>query len=433
MVAPSPWGGLTRIARPPAPLYERADITAALSDSSSTLAVGNLRSYGDVCLNSDGKLLSTLGLNKFINFDADTGIVQCESGVMLGDIQQLMVPRGWMLAVTPGTRYVTVGGAVANDVHGKNHHRMGSFGDHVLGLELIRSDGERICCGPNERSEWFRATVGGLGLTGVIATVTLQLRRVSGAHLRAEQQAFYSLEQFFELADESERDWEYTVAWVDCMSTNRRRGIFFRANHEPGDVDCDEPGGSALGMPFTPPISLVNKLSLRAFNAAYFAWHRRKTSARTQHYDPFFYPLDSVAHWNRMYGKRGFYQYQCQLPPDTRESALEAVLAAIAAAGLGSFLSVLKTFGQRRGAGMLSFPRPGVTLALDFPNQGEKTASLFAVLDQVIAEAGGCLYPAKDARMPAALFASGYPQWQQFTAYRDPGISSDMSRRLMGA
>lgn len=389
------------------------------------------RSYGDACLNPGGVLWSTRALDRFISMDQETGRLVCEAGTLLRDIQRLAVPRGWMLAVTPGTQMATVGGAIANDVHGKNHHAFGSFGDHVRRIWLQRTDGTCIECGPELEPEWFSATVGGLGLTGVIVSTEIQLRRVSGPWLLAETVPFSGLDEFFALAGQSQSDWEHTVAWIDCLAPRGGRGLFIRGNPERSN-DRPEPVRRQLRMPVVPPVSLVNKLSLRPFNLAYYTLGKWRAGRQVVHYEPFFYPLDSLDDWNRMYGPRGFYQYQCVLPQASGRDGIAAMLDQISCSGEGSFLAVLKTFGDRNAPGMLSFPQPGVTLALDFPNRGARTLELFLRLDAIVRETGGRLYPAKDARMPRDLFEAGYPRLPEFLQYRDPGISSAMSRRLMG-
>ena len=363
-------------------------------------------------------------------FNDKQGLLTCEAGVLLREIQRLIVPHGWMLPVTPGTQLVTVGGAIANDVHGKNHHVRGSFGDHVQCLQLLRTNGEVIECGPRSQSNWFRATVGGMGLTGVITQASLQLRRIKGPWLEAENVPFQQLASFFELADGSEAGWEHTVSWVDCLN-NQGRGVFMRGNHAEAKTGPHHKGGG-IAVPFVPPVSLVNKLSLRPFNLAYYQLQASKRDRALVHYEPFFHPLDNVHHWNRIYGPKGFYQYQSVVPRQVGQEAVSAMLHTIAKAGEGSFLAVLKTFGVRQSVGMMSFPMPGVTLALDFPNKGERTLALLRSLDAIVREAGGRIYAAKDSRMPRDLFESGYPQWSEFVKYRDPGISSAMSRRLMG-
>lgn len=423
----SSWGRLSALPHDVIGLTGPAGVAAAMAAHRPGICYGMGRSYGDACLNPEGVLWNTAGLDHFIAFDEETGLLTCEAGVRLCDIQRLSVPRGWMLPVTPGTQLATVGGAIANDVHGKNHHRLGSFGDHVHLLRLVRSDGEIIACGPGLRPDWFAATVGGLGLTGVIVQAQIRLRRVPGPWLETETLPYGSLDEFFRLSDESEAGWEYTVSWIDCVA-GAGRGIFMRANHADA-VKRQEPRPRQRSVPFVPPVSLINQVSLRPFNSAYFHLQKRRAGRAVAHYEPFFYPLDNLLEWNRLYGPRGFYQYQSVV---TRE-AVQAMLDEIARAGSGSFLAVLKTFGQREAPGLLSFPRPGVTLALDFPNQGTRTLALFERLDAIVREAGGRIYPAKDARMPRALFEAGYPNLGAFLKFRDPGISSAMSRRLMGS
>lgn len=396
----------------------------------SALPYGNGRSYGDSCLNPGGALLLARGLDRYIALDAERGVLQCEAGVSLEEIQRLVVPRGWCLPVMPGTLQVTVGGAIANDVHGKNHDRMGSFGDHVLELELLRSDGSRRTCGPGADPDWFRTTVGGLGLTGLVTRAALQLRPIPGARLDACVQRFAGLADFFRL-DREHAGREYRVAWVDSLARGRTlgRGVFLAADHAPGNA---EPAPRPLSMPFTPPVSLVNAASLRAFNQLYYRRAPRAPERRGLSLRAFFQPLDRIAHWNRMYGPRGFLQHQCVVPPEHAEAAVAEMLDRIAASGMGSFLTVLKQFGPRQAPGMLSFCRPGTTLAMDFPFRGPRTLSLLDQLDRVVVEAGGAIYPAKDARMSAATFAASFPSLDRFDAYRDPRFSSGLWRRLRG-
>lgn len=427
----SSWGRLSAEPHEVVVLQDPKRVAEQIADRPAGIAYGNGRSYGDVCLNPGGTLWQARGLDHFIAFDPETGRLQCEAGVLLRDIQRLVIPRGWILPVTPGTQLITAGGAIANDVHGKNHHALGSFGDHVRRLQLVRTDGELIECGPDLKPDWFAATVGGLGLTGVIVQAELQLRRVPGPWLEAETRPYTSLDEFFELADSSETGWEHTVSWIDCLAGETGRGLFMRGN--PAQVnDRPAPQGRKLTMPLVPPVSLVNRLSLRPFNLAYFQLKKRQTGRTLAHYESFFYPLDNLLEWNRMYGPKGFYQYQSVVPREVGQDATAAMLREISGSGEGSFLAVLKTFGDRQPRGMLSFPRPGVTLALDFPNRGSKSLKLFQRLDAIVREAGGRLYPAKDARMPRELFEAGYPRLQEFLRYRDPGISSALSRRLMG-
>lgn len=426
------WGRLRADLHHVVLLHDPAQITRALQAHRPGIVFGNGRSYGDVCLNPGGLLWHTAGWNHLSHWNPDTGVLSCEAGVLLRDIQHLLMPRGWMLPVTPGTQLVTVGGAIANDVHGKNHHALGSFGDHVLRLWLARSNGELIECSPLQQAQWFAATVGGMGLTGVIVRAELQLRRVGGPWLDTETIPFGSLDEFFALADGSEANWEHTVAWIDCLTgaASGVRGIFMRANPSAA-THGPLPGARERRMSLTPLVSLVNRLTLRPFNTAYFQLQRWRAGRALRHYEPFAYPLDGLLEWNRMYGPRGFYQYQSVVPPQAARDATRTMLHEIARSGEGSFLAVLKTFGQRAAPGMLSFPRPGTTLALDFPNRGERTLGLFQRLDAIVLEAGGALYPAKDARMPRHVFEAGYPRLHEFALLRDPLMQSGLSRRLI--
>jgi FAD/FMN-containing dehydrogenase len=429
----SSWGRLNACRHNVISLNDPTKVKSMLeSGALPGVAFGMGRSYGDVCLNPGAALWVTTGLDHFIAFDHSSGRLVCEAGVILRDIQRLGITHGWMLPVTPGTQMVTVGGAIANDVHGKNHHMRGTFGDCVQGITLVRTDGEMIHCGPDDRPDWFAATVGGLGLTGVILQAEIQLRRVAGPWLQTEMLPYANLDEFFRLADDSEAEWEHTVSWIDCISGGGGRGLFMRGNA--ADVGKrTEPKGRKLAMPLAPPVSLVNRMTLRPFNMAYYAFKKRQTGLKIAHYEQFFYPLDNLLEWNRIYGPKGFFQYQSVVPREVGKDAVQAMLKEIAHSGDGSFLAVLKTFGDRHPVGMLSFPQPGVTLALDFPNHGARTHRLFERLDAIVRESGGRIYLAKDARMPRDLFEAGYPRLNEFLRYRDPGISSGLSRRLIGS
>jgi FAD/FMN-containing dehydrogenase len=390
------------------------------------LAHGMGRSYGDVGLNDGGVLLRTSGLDRYIFFDEATGVLRAEAGVTLDDILSLVVPRGWFLAVTPGTRFVSLGGAVANDVHGKNHHVAGSFGDHVRGLELLRSDGERLLCSAGSNAEWLQATIGGLGLTGLITWVEIQLVRINHPGVWTVNRKFGGLDEYWAIDAELGASHDYAVAWVDCL--NGARGIYNAANFAGNGETPPPTPKQAKRMPIDPPWSLINGPTLRAFNALYY--HRPVPERALVHYQPFFYPLDAIAQWNRIYGRRGFFQYQCVLPPDVMRDASAELFRLIGKSGLGSFLAVFKTFGDSPAPGLMSFPRPGATLALDFPNAGVGTLRLMDQLDAVVGEARGALYSAKDARMPPWLFAQSYPNLEQFTRFIDPAFSSSFWRRV---
>lgn len=397
----------------------------------SLLPYGMGRSYGDSCLNIDRELIDCRRLNRILGFDESTGMLRCESGVSFADIMDIFLPKGWFLPVTPGTQFVTVGGAIANDVHGKNHHCAGTFGSHVHQMGLHRSNDGLVICSPNENPQIFRATVGGLGLTGVIAWADIQLRRVAGPWIDAELIPFQSVSGFLDLSRESDGRFEYTVAWLDCFAGKNLRGIFFRGNHSAKNRKQFRPR-SGPKLPFALPAWCLNRYSVRAFNSVYYHVHAAKEGSALVGYDSFFYPLDSVRQWNLLYGKQGFLQYQCVIP-ESNVGAFEELLDRIARSGMGSFLGVLKQFGSAPPAGMLSFPRPGLTLALDFAMRGEKTLQLMRSLDDVVLRSGGALYPAKDARMSHALFDASFPRWRSFVPYIDPKMSSSFWRRVTEA
>jgi FAD/FMN-containing dehydrogenase len=425
----SSWGRLSALPHEVIALGDRSRVAAELARDGPGIAYGLGRSYGDECLNPHGVLWNTSGLDRFIGFDEESGRLVCEAGVVLRDIQRLVIPRGWGLPVLPGTQFVTVGGAIANDVHGKNHHETGTFGDHVKSLRMLRTDGQEIVCGPAERPDWFAATVGGLGLTGLIVEAELQLRRLPGPWLDAETIPYSGLDAFFRLSEESHPAWEHAVSWIDCTD-DAVRGLFMRAKPVTGEHGTWR--DRRLAMPLVPPVSLVNRLTLKPLNLLYWMMNKRRLGRRIAHYEPFLFPLDGIRDWNRLYGPRGFYQYQCVVPREAGSAPIRDMLAAIARSGDGSVLAVLKTFGDRWPPGLLSFARPGVTLALDFQNRAG-IENLFERLDAIVSTAGGRLYPAKDARMPRAMFEAGYPRLGEFMGYRDPGMSSAMSRRLMGS
>ena len=400
------------------------------------LAYGMGRSYGDCCLNDKGWLVETRGLNRFISFDGQTGVLRCEAGVTLKEILDLFVPRGWFLPVTPGTKIVTVGGAIANDIHGKNHHRAGTFGCHVTQFELLRSNGERLLCSSRENQELFCATIGGLGLTGLILWAELRLRKISGPLIDTEQIRFRGLKEFFELTTLSDQDHEYTVAWVDCLASGKAggRGLFMRGNHVNSNAGSasNSRKRESFGIPFDMPSFLINRFTVRAFNAAYFHAGLAERKQAKIHYDAFFYPLDVIRNWNRLYGSRGFLQYQCVVSPPNEDSATEEILDRIRRSGLVCTLVVLKQFGSVRSPGMLSFPRRGTTLALDFPVEGEATFRLCEELDEIVRQNSGAVYLAKDARVSRDSFAIFYPQWRDFSRFIDPHFSSSLWRRLTG-
>ncbi|PTM40859.1 FAD/FMN-containing dehydrogenase [Bosea sp. 124] len=396
------------------------------------LAYGNGRSYGDSCLNDGGRLILARRLDRILAFDRESGLVSCEAGVLLDDLLKLVVPAGWFPPVTPGTCFVTIAGALANDVHGKNHHRAGTFGRHVRAFELVRSDGRRLTCAPDINGALFAATIGGMGLTGLITQVTLQLMPVASAEMQQEAIHFDGLDRFFAIAAESDATHDYTVAWVDALASGSGfgRGVFFRANHAPASNRPPSRPRRSLPFPIRPPVPLINRVTLRAFNALYRAMQPRSPEPRRIAYRPFFYPLDRVRNWNRAYGPNGLRQFQCAIPMTHARDAVEEMLRRTLAAGEASFLTVLKLFGDVPSPGMMSFPLAGATLTLDVPNRGARTTRLLDELDAVTLAAGGRVNPYKDARMSPATFEASFPHWRDFAAHIDPGFSSSFWRRV---
>jgi len=389
------------------------------------------RSYGDSCLNEGNALLTTEYLDHLIVFDPATGIVRAEAGVSLETLLSVFVPRGWFLPVSPGTKFVTLGGAVANDIHGKNHHVAGTFGRHVKAFGLLRSDGTRLICSPHENTGYFNATIGGLGLTGLMTWIEVQLQSIQSPMLNTVTIKFSNLKEFLEISAENDQQFEFSVSWVDCTSTgnNLGRGLFMAGNFAkiPGKQSRR---GPTLVFPLEAPGWLLNPWSIKAFNALYYNKQRRPRAESLTHYEPFFYPLDAILHWNRMYGRRGFLQYQLVVPFDGDAAAITEIFRRITASQRASFLAVLKTFGDIQSPGLMSFPRRGVTLALDFANDGDQVFKLLNTLDTIVREAGGALYPAKDARMSPVMFESSFPRISEFEQYIDPRFSSSFWRRV---
>lgn len=428
-----------RVARPAWRDEVQHTLQSGIKAHPTILATGLRRSYGDTVLNPDGGIIDMTSVDRMIAFDPLTRRLRAEAGLSIDALLKFMVPRGFFIPVTAGTRFITLGGAVANDVHGKNHHRAGSFGCWVRRLGLLRSDGCEYDLGPDDETGLFAATIGGLGLTGLITWVEIELITIPGPMMKVETIAFDHLNGYFDLAHESDASHEYSVAWIDCLAKDETqgRGLFTRGRHAAfGQLHAqiqDELSSEPAFRPSIPiefPPYVMNRFSLSAFNAFYAWYGKRKAGHSLQTYQKFFYPLDAISHWNRMYGKRGFYQYQSVVPPEHAHDATAEMLRTIAAAGEGSFLAVLKNFGNRPSPGLLSFPRAGTTLALDFPNRGRETLSLLDRLDAIVREAGGRLYPAKDGRMTKAMFRFSYPQWESFAVHVDPHFSSLFWQRV---
>ncbi len=413
------------------PVTWRDDPPALSGIPETMLPYGCGRSYGDSCLNDGGALLVATGLDRFIALD-DSGLLRCEAGVTLAEILDLIVPRGWFLPVVPGTKWVTVGGAIANDIHGKNHHRAGSFGVHVTRFELLRSSGQRLICTPDSNAELFAATIGGLGLTGLILWAEIRLQRLAGEGIAQERIRFRGLDEFLAIAAEDAAH-EYTVAWVDCLARGRRlgRGVYLRGTHAPLPKVGRRPSdGPRFRIPLEAPRHLLNRTTVAAFNALQYRRGLTKTGRATVAYQPFFFPLDAVGDWNRLYGRTGFLQYQCVVPEAPGGGAVRAILERVGSSRETPALAVLKRFGSIASPGLLSFPRPGLTLAIDFAFRGPSTLQLLDQFDQEVRQAGGAVYPAKDARMSGESFRAYFPAWRTFAALADPRFSSSFWRRV---
>lgn len=417
-----------------------ADLHADLhAEAHGVIARGQGRSYGDASLNEHGRVLLTERVNRMLDFDVERGVLCAEAGVTLAEVLQLIVPHGWFLPVTPGTKFVSLGGCVAADVHGKNHHHDGGFGEHVLSIELILADGSRKICSASEQAELFWATVGGMGLTGVIGEVSLQLVRIDNPAMMVRHHAAENLEQLFALMQDDSIDDRYTVAWIDSMAKRGQfgRGVLMCGHHA---VAEDLPRALKFvqkrqrAIPFDFPAFVLNPASIAAFNALYYRREGAKSGPFLSHYDPYFYPLDSIGEWNRLYGKRGFVQYQCVIPDAQAYEGIKALLQALSDSGRPSFLAVLKRLGAQ-GSGMLSFPLAGYTLALDLPIRDAGLFSLLSGLDEIVLRHGGRVYLAKDARLSAEAFRAMYPryeEWRRIKRTVDPHnlFSSSLARRL---
>ena len=408
-------------------------IKNTLKHGGDYLAYGMARSYGDCCISGGGNAINMCSFNHMLSFDEITGNLLVEGGVTLADILAVFTPRGWMLPVVPGTKFVTVGGAIANDVHGKNHHIRGTFGLCVQRLWLLRSDNDTIIeCSPVINKELFCATIGGIGLTGIIVRAEIKLIQVGSQFVNFDTLMMNGLGDFFKYSAESQDKYDYTVSWFDCFSKNKVRGSFTRGNTASGDaiVHLQTPKTRSLTLPFNMPSFALNKYSIKTFNNIYYYLEKRKGLDKYCHFDSFFFPLDGINHWNRMYGKNGFYQFQCVIPKRDAEACISDLLSIISKSKQGSFLAVLKQFGSIKSPGMLSFPIEGVTLALDFPNRGVKTHLLLNELYNEVAQANGKVYLAKDALMSPAHFHQFYPRWREFMKYKDPRLNSVMWSRL---
>lgn len=409
------------------------------------IARGLGRSYGDAAMLTDGHVVLMQRLNRFLEFDEAQGLLRVEAGVSLREILEVMIPRGWFLKVTPGTTFATVGGCIAADVHGKNHHRDGSFCMHVLELELMLADGSRLRCSPYLNPDFFWATAGGMGLTGVITEAVLQLQRIETTKLVVNHIAAANIAEAMDILSDPKQDAPYSVAWIDCLASGNKLGRSIVMNGRHATVD-DLPvkerqnplsvvPRKERSLPFHLPGFALNSWTVKAFNALYYKYQASSQQPFLTGYQEYFYPLDAIHHWNRLYGKKGFIQYQFVVPAATAKAALPLLLQELVKSQKSSFLAVLKRFGKQN-PGFLSFPQEGFTLAVDIPVK----QSLFPFLNQLdewLLTFKGRVYLAKDARLNPQSFQAMYPRWKEWQAIKqqlDPHnlYVSDLSKRLFG-
>lgn len=423
------WGRVHKahgeVARP-----ERSATLARLMQDAPAPAFGMLRSYNDSPLNDGGRAIDMTRMDKILAFDPETGVLEVEAGVQLGELIRLFAPRGWVPAVVPGTGFPTVGGAIAHDIHGKNHHVLGSFGQHVLSVTLLQPGGKRVTASPTRGKALFRATMGGIGQTGVILSAKLQMIPTPGPSMRVKSTRVENFDAFLALLDAS--TYRYNVGWIDGTATGAGLG---RGILEEAELTDGPPAGRGL-PPVTVPMDLpsfaLSAPTVKLFNAAY--WRKVPTEGAL-HVMPIaqhVFPLDKLYEWNRLYGKRGFHQFQCVVPI-AEAGALKEMVARIARSGLASPLAVIKRMGEGR-AGMLSFPMEGYTLAIDFPARA-KAERLIGELEAMTVEAGGRLYLGKDALATGETIKAMYPEWEAWAAEAakaDPEgvLITDIVRRL---
>jgi decaprenylphospho-beta-D-ribofuranose 2-oxidase len=397
------------------------------------IAYGAGRAYGDAALNSQGRVILTRRLNRMLAFDGDSGLLEAEPGVTFNDLLAVFLPRGWLVPATPGTAFATLGGAVANDIHGKNHDRVGSFGDHLTWIDLMLPSGEIVRTTDSERPELFRATIAGLGLTGVIVGIGLRLMRVPSSAVRVRERRCRDLDAFLAALAEVRQRATYSVGWIDGLAKGRELGRGLLEEAEPASEAVPDTPQRARRVPMDAPGSLLNPITIGLFNAAYYRRVPVGGRERIVPYRRFLYPLDAISDWNRIYGRGGFFQFQCVLPDASAPRAIRLLLEEIAGSGRASFLAVLKTLGAE-GRGYLSFPMRGYTLALDFPRRGG-VEDVLRRLERLTLDHGGRIYLAKDAVLSPEGFRAMYPKLPEFQAVLDAidpeqRLNSDMARRL---
>jgi len=420
------WGRVVRNWRP------EAKVSALAGGAPGAfLPFGNGRSYGDSCHNDRGRLIPMRPGAAIRAFDPDTGILTADAGVLLSEILALVMPHGFFLEVTPGTAQVTLGGAIANDVHGKNHHSRGTFGGSVVSFVLLDSQGGSRICSPETNQALFSATIGGMGLTGIIESASIRLMPVPSANVRQTAFRFGCIDGYFDAIDAIDASHEYSVAWIDQLArgADLGRGVMMAGDHAEDGGAARAPSAPRLAVPFAPPFNLLNRLTLKAFNGLYYGRAPKQPSTEIVGWSSYFHPLDAITGWNRLYGPRGLFQHQSVFPSQTARETTIALIECAQKHGAASFLTVLKRFGDRPSPGLMSFPRPGFTLTLDFANSGERTLRMLDALDEIVLDAGGALNPYKDQRMSPRMFEASFPHWRELEAVRDPALMSDFWRR----
>jgi len=411
------WGNFPAVASEENAFTQEDQLRQYVVSNDHMIARGNGRCYGDASLGK--KSVSMLKYDKMLSFDTENGTLDVQAGVTLDQILDIIVPKGWFLPVTPGTKYITVGGAVASDVHGKNHHVDGAFSGHIIDMDVLIATGETICCTPTTHTDLFWATCGGMGLTGIITRVKFDLKKIETAYIRQTQLKAKNLEEVIRLFDEY-KHYTYSMAWIDCLQKGDSfgRSILIVGEHATREelnatqqkAPLTLPAKRKLSLPFNLPSFVLNTFTVKAFNWLYYGKNYKKVMHKVIPYEPFFYPLDAILHWNRGYGKAGFIQYQFVVSLEKKDG-LVSILQRISDKGWGSFLAVLKVFGKQDS--LISFPMEGYTLALDFPIR-KGLFEFLDELDEIVLQYGGRLYLSKDARMKQEIFWNSYPNAGRF-------------------
>ncbi len=393
------------------------ELKKTIAEFSHFIPRGNGRCYGDASLAD--KTITTTSFNKVLSFDKEQGLFECQSGITLDQVLEIIVPAGWFLPVTPGTKFITIGGAIASDVHGKNHHVDGCFSSHVREMDINLADGSQITCSPTHNTDIFEATCGGMGLTGLISRVVFSLKKIETSYIVQKQIKAANLDEVLELFEQNTH-YTYSVAWIDCLKQGKHfgRSILMLGEHAKLNELSEKqklnplafPSQKQIRLPFYLPSFILNKFTVRIFNQLFYSKNFKKEINNVVSYEPFFYPLDKVLDWNKGYSRKGFVQYQFVIPLNAKKGLVD-ILNKISDNGIGSFLAVLKVFGKQES--LIAFPMEGYTLALDIPIR-DNLFSFLDELDALVLKSGGRLYMSKDARMKATVLKESYPRLDEF-------------------